>query len=232
MFDFTEIDPQPQETPDNLPAPRPLDIEAAKRAFESYRLKILDAQQYADHLQVQDDGSEKEAIDAAARSKKLLNALETERKRVIEAPDKFVRSVNAFCRTFKQPLDGVASTLRQKIATYQFQKELERRKIQKAMREEAARLQAKLEAEAAQAGIEAPPVMPVPAPKPDSITRTEGGATASIRTQWTGEIEDADKVPREYCSPDEKKISQAIRAGIREIPGVKIFEKPITVLRS
>lgn len=231
MFNFAEV--ETPETIETLPTTRSaLDLEAAKRAFEPYRLKILDAQQYADHLQVQDDGSEKEAIDAAARSKKLLNALETERKRVIEAPDKFVRSVNAFCRTFKEPLDGVASTLRQKIATYQFQKELERRKIQKAMEEEAARLQAKLKAEAAKAGIEAPPLMPVPAPRPDSITRTEGGASASIRTQWTGEITDPDQVPREYCSPDQGKITQAVKAGIREIPGIRIYEKPVTVLRS
>lgn len=235
-FNFAEIDTQPEAAPEvieTLPAPRnALDLDSAKKAFEPYRLKILDAQQYADHLEVQDDATEKEAIDAAARSKKLMNALETERKRVIEAPDKFVRSVNAFCRTFKEPLDGVASTLRQKIATYQFQKELERRKVEKAMQEEAARLQAKLEVEAKEAGVEPPPVMPVPAPRPDSMTRTESGASASIRTAWTGEVIDPDQVPREFCSPDEKKITAGVKSGIREIPGVRIYEKPITVLRS
>lgn len=232
-FNFAEIDPQPQEVFEILPASRDtLDLEAAKRAFEPYRLKIADMRQYADHLEVTSDTNEKEAVDYAARAKRLTNALEDERKRVISDPDKFVRSINAFVRTFRQPLDEVVNTLRSKIGSFAYQKELERRKIQKAMEEEAARLQEKLKAEAAQAGIEPPPVMPVPAPRPDSITRTESGASASIRTAWTAEITDPDQVPREYCSPDEKKIAASVKSGIRAISGCRIFEKPITVLRS
>jgi hypothetical protein len=232
-FNFAEIDPQPQERPETLPATRNvLDLERAKRAFEPYRQKIATMQADADALEIKDEQGEKGAVDAAAQAKRLVTDLEGQRKKVIKDPDRFVRDVNAFVRVFRKPLDEVVNTLRTKIGAFQYQKELERRKIEKAMQEEAARLQEKLKAEAAQAGIEAPPVMPVPAPKPDSVTRTEGGATASIRTQWTGEITDPDQVPREYCSPDEKKINQAVKAGIREIPGVRIFEKPITVLRS
>ena len=171
-------------------------------------------------------------MDAAARAKRLTNALEDQRKKVIKDPDRFVRDVNAFVRTFRAPLDAVVETLRGKIGQHQFSKEIERRKIQKQMEEEAARLQKKLEAEAKQAGIQAPPVMPVPAPRPDSMTRTESGASALIRTAWTGEVIDPDQVPREFCSPDEKKITAGVKSGIREIPGVRIYEKPITVLRS
>jgi hypothetical protein len=230
MFNFAEV-----ETPgtiETLPAPRSLDIDAARRAFEPYRQRIAQMHADADALEIATDEGEKQAVDAAAQAKKLVNALEDQRKTVIGEPDKFVRTVNGFVRGFRQPLDEVVNTLRQKIGAFQYQKELERRKIEAAMREEAARLQEKLKAEAAQAGVEPPPLMPVPAPRPDSITRTEQGASASIRTAWTAEITDPDQVPREYCSPDQTKINQAVKAGVRQIPGVRIFEKPTTILRA
>jgi hypothetical protein len=31
-------------------------------------------------------------------------------------------------------------------------------------------------------------------------------------------------VPREYCIPDNQKIRDAVKMGIREIPGCRIFE--------
>ncbi|MFP4087736.1 MAG: hypothetical protein ACLFUL_13185 [Desulfobacteraceae bacterium] len=230
-FDFSQVnEPETQET---APAIRnPLDLERAKARFGPYREKIADMQTEAEALEIETDEGEKQAVDGAARAKRLTKDLEAQRKAVIKDPDRFVRDVNAFVRSFKRPLDEVVNTLRQKIGGYQYQKELERRKIEKAMQEEARKLQERLKKEAAESGVEPPPITPAPAPKPDNVTRTEGGASASIKTQWTGEIVDPEAVPREYCSPDEKKIRQAVKDGVREIPGVKIYEKPVTVLRS
>jgi hypothetical protein len=39
------------------------------------------------------------------------------------------------------------------------------------------------------------------------------------------EIVDADSVPREFCSPDSKKINEAIKKGIRTIQGLNIHEE-------
>ena len=227
-FNFAEL-----ETPETLPAKvSPLDLERAKQDFEPYRRKISDMQAKADALTVNSHESEQVAVESAAQAKRLLKALDEERKRVIKHPDKFVRDVNSFVRSFRTPLDAMVGILRQKIGEFQYLKELERRKLKKKMEEQAARMKAKMEAEAKESGVEPPPIMPVPAPKPDATTRTESGATASIRTQWVGEIIDPEAVPREYCSPDQQKINQAVKLGVRAIEGVKIFEKPITVLRS
>jgi hypothetical protein len=38
-------------------------------------------------------------------------------------------------------------------------------------------------------------------------------------------------VPREYCCPDEGKIRQAVAAGVRVIPGVKIYEDELVSVR-
>jgi hypothetical protein len=233
-FNFSEMEtPKPETlTPAPIPDREALDLEGAKQAFEPYRRKITEMQAKADALTVNSNDSEQLAVESAAQAKRLLKALEDERKRLIKDPDQFVRGMNAFVRSFRQPLDSLVGTFRQKIGNFQYEKELERRKVAKKMEEESARMKAKLEAEAKEAGIEAPPIMPVPAPKPDSIARTESGATASIRTVWTGEIADPEAIPREYCSPDQRKINQAVKLGVRTIKGVHIYEKPITVLRS
>jgi chromosome segregation ATPase len=51
------------------------------------------------------------------------------------------------------------------------------------------------------------------APKTNQVTRTNF------------DIIDADKVDRIYCSPDEKIIREAIKAGIKEIAGIYIYEE-------
>lgn len=45
-----------------------------------------------------------------------------------------------------------------------------------------------------------------------------------LTVTWKYEIIDPSKVPVQYCSPDTTKIQTAVRSGVREIPGVKIFK--------
>ena len=46
-----------------------------------------------------------------------------------------------------------------------------------------------------------------------------------IRTYTKFTIEDATLVPREYCEPSDKLINSAIKAGITEIAGIKIYQE-------
>ena len=43
--------------------------------------------------------------------------------------------------------------------------------------------------------------------------------------EFKGRIENAKAVPREFCEPVRRLINEAIKSGVREIPGVKIYEK-------
>lgn len=54
--------------------------------------------------------------------------------------------------------------------------------------------------------------------------RTESGTT-STQWRWTFKVTDAEKVPRLYLIADEKAIRAAIAAGVREIPGVYIWQE-------
>lgn len=53
------------------------------------------------------------------------------------------------------------------------------------------------------------------------ITTPQG---VSVIDTWDYRIVDAQAVPRVYCSPDEGLIKAAIKAGIRDIPGVIISQ--------
>lgn len=58
----------------------------------------------------------------------------------------------------------------------------------------------------------------------DTATRT-AKSTTSIRNVWVGEIVEPDAVPRGYCEPSQVLVNAAVRAGKREISGVKVYEK-------
>jgi hypothetical protein len=58
-------------------------------------------------------------------------------------------------------------------------------------------------------------------------TRIRGdyGATAYVIRSWSFEVVDLDRVPREYMSLDVAVVREAIiRDGVREIPGLRIFQ--------
>ena len=53
---------------------------------------------------------------------------------------------------------------------------------------------------------------------------SSAAGTASTKKVWTFEITDQALIPREYLEINEKKIMAGIRFGIREIPGVRIYQ--------
>jgi colicin import membrane protein len=48
--------------------------------------------------------------------------------------------------------------------------------------------------------------------------------TVSVRKVWKFEVEDASRVPSAYRVVDERLIRKAVSEGVRDIPGVRIFE--------
>jgi len=89
----------------------------------------------------------------------------------------------------------------------------------------------KAEEEAAKNAIVAPTVIDPVVQETANITRTETGSAAFSKKPWIFEIKNESAVPREYLSVDEKKIRDAIRMGIREILGVRIYQETQVNLR-
>jgi hypothetical protein len=52
------------------------------------------------------------------------------------------------------------------------------------------------------------------------------------RTDWKYDIMDHNEIPREFLTIDEKKVKASIKAGVRNIPGLKIYSAETAVLKS
>jgi hypothetical protein len=94
-----------------------------------------------------------------------------------------------------------------------------------------AALEKTIEEETVAANAETPLVaFPVVAEQ-DKVVRTAAGS-ASFAHDWTFEIQDVNLIPRNYLVPDEKAIRQAVKGGMREIPGIRIFEQTMAKVRA
>ncbi len=76
-----------------------------------------------------------------------------------------------------------------------------------------------------------PQVANIVLPTAPKVVRTETGS-GYLRMDWTFEITDEAQVPREYLMVNEGLIRNKVKAGIRQIPGVRIFEKPTGITRT
>jgi len=243
LFDenFNLDDPPEPETytePPNVEVNPPAKIDwpsvltTAKQKFNLlYKQKIESLRVTAKAFEIKSDADAGKLTAMAGEAAELTKQLEEKRKVTIKEPDSFVRSLNAFVKTFRDPLSDVVKICKQKIGTYQFEKELERRKKEKKAQDEAAKLQAKMDAEAKAAGVEAPELPPVVMPEKTAPIRTESGS-ANFSTEWVHELEDITKVPWEYLLVNDAKVKLSIKAGIRDIPGLIIKEVPKIGIRT
>jgi hypothetical protein len=53
----------------------------------------------------------------------------------------------------------------------------------------------------------------------------------NVRKNWEFEILNLEEIPREYLVLDDKKVRQAIHSGIRNIPGLRIYQADLVVVR-
>lgn len=75
--------------------------------------------------------------------------------------------------------------------------------------------------------VKSQPAVPVTTTIPSFNSTKNNGLTK----RWTHELVDLGQVPREYLVIDEKKVREAIAAGERNIPGLRIFQSESITLR-
>jgi hypothetical protein len=234
-----------EENAELLPAvSQPMTLEAVKPTFAEYVAAADQIVSGAAKIEVKDQKGKELAVSIGGNVKKIFNKIEAQRKKVTEDERNFVSSVNGYCKMITDKLTAAEVSLKKKISDYDLQQRIELQKREAAAAKAARELQAKLDKEAAEANAKAKadnpeakvivaPQVPEPiVPKESKITRTETGTSSYQRKVWKAEVTDDSLVPREYCSPDIKKINDAVKMGTREIPGVRIWEESTTVFRT
>lgn len=221
----------------------PYDLMPVRDALAPYEDAIAAMQAEADSIVITDEASAEKAVEIASRAKKAGKNLEAARKAFVADPNSYVKEVNGITKYYAEKLAVVEKGIGAKHAVYQRAVEAERRRLEEEAHKEAERLRRAAEEEARKAAEEAKakgeePPAPVqveitaPAvPKTDNVVRSQAG-TAHVRQEWKFAIEDASAVPREYLTVDERAIREAVKNGVREIPGMRVYQETKTIFRT
>jgi len=210
----------------------PFDIAPIKWEMATYSMWVQDMVDDASAHQVIDDASNSKAVQMSLQAKKLSKKIKDKGAEKTKEHRAFVTSVRNLVRMYTDMLNSIEADLKKKIREYSSVKEIERREAEKRAQAEAARLQERINAEAKEKGIEPVQVPEVALPEKQQPVRTEEGS-ASVRKRWTWDHEnyEFEKVPDGYKILDQPTINKAIKAGIRSIPGITIYEDKDVILR-
>lgn len=202
--------------------------------------------------EVTDEASAARAAEILVQAKGAKKAIDKNRLDCASPYRASIKAIDTEFKELGSPIDGVIDRLTQETNQYEKKKRDEeaeaQRKYQAELRERE-RLQAeadaraKRQAEEAERAAEAarraneppppppPPPPPAPAPPPppppppprEKVVRHTSGGSVSTRTEWKFEVVDPAMVPNQYKQIDETQIGKDVRAGTREIPGVRIY---------
>jgi hypothetical protein len=182
----------------------------------------------ANSIEITDDESDVVAAEFLAQVK-------TARKRVDELRHWFTdpleaqkKAIIARFKATDAPLEQAQKIVGGKHIAYTRAKEEAARKEQERLRKLAEARQERAVKRAEEKGLEAPvPVIPMPTIEaPPKTIHTAAGAVTT-RKVWRHEVVDFAALPEEYKVADEVKLGKVVRAGVREIPGVRIFEEMV-----
>jgi len=178
----------------------------------------------ANHHGVENQTEADEANEILKKITHGLKLMEEKRKSFTAPLNQSLKEIN---ETFKQmalPVNAAKTALSDRLMSWRRQEQARiDEERAKAVREEERRRKIQ-EAHAAKGHVVKEDITPVVKPIPFSVNDT-----TKVQLRWTYEIEDDTKIPRDYLTVNGPAITQAVRAGVRDIPGVKIFQKEIAV---
>jgi hypothetical protein len=185
---------------------------------------------------IQDQETNARAVELGNTLKKINKQLQLHQDYFVRPHNEYVKSVRNIFKRFTEPMGTEERNLARKVSDFRRFLENERLRKEAEARRLALELQKKAEDEAKKSADEGAPYVPVAlavpvTPEVPKVTRTAEGS-ASQRKDWTFKVLDPDKVPRDYMVVDEKLIRKAVKGGVREIPGVEIYEDFITSFRA
>ena len=153
---------------------------------------------------------------AAIPARNLAKKLEEAKKTITDPYKRFLNAVNDVARQLTDKLKTVENTYASKMDAWKSQE----RKAIAEQQQIAAELQDTL-------GIAVVPVV-----ETNVSTIRSSGAMSYEQEQWNFEIQDFNAIPREMLMVNEAKIKSLVRAGVRDIPGVRIYKTKKTIIKT
>lgn len=185
------------------------------------------------------------AIAAAGTMKGMVKELESARRARLKPIEEAIKKFNAMCKEFSGPMEAEISRLERAASTYQ----LEQDRILRAKQEEEQRIrdaEAAKERAALETQVHDHPVRGIdnavaalttmPAVQP-AVVAPQAIQGASVERGWDWDLVDAWALARHAPEAVELTVKAAvvnrmIKAGSREIPGIRIYEVATVTARS
>lgn len=176
-------------------------------------------------LIIKDDDSMKEASNMLGIIASAKKNLEKHRKFFVQPLNDQVKRINLWFKGRMEPLEKADGTIRSKVLVFRQEQERRRREEEERLRKLAQKEQKRLEKQAIKKGEPAPPPIPVPIIPEQSKSVHGDFGTVSAKKVWDFEVLDEMKIPREFLMVNEKAVRAAVKAGVRNIPGVRVFQR-------
>jgi len=190
--------------------------------------QAVSLRQYAEARVILTNDDLKPANDDLIIIRKVKKAMEEKRKEYLKPFQDHVKETNDAYKMLMEPIEQADKITAGKMLAFDAE---QKRKIREAEAIDAEKLAlARREAEL-KGGEITVDLTPVEKPEavPDRI-RTDMGSSGQ-RDNWTFTVVDFALVPDEYKMLDSAKVGKLVRAGMRNIPGLDIFNRPSIAIR-
>lgn len=208
---------------------------------EALQKDVLSLESKVKSLKIVDEETRKHASFLLTAVNDAIKGAEAKRKTFVDPLNATVKRINAEFKLITDPLTNLKSIINNEQIRDYNEQEKARKEAEEKARKEAEEKQRKLDArlnktkndehkellELEKANVDANLNDKLEEAK-SSVQRSvfTGVGTTTIKKIWTYEVTDLSKVPEEYKMLNETKVGQVVRAGVREIPGIRIYEKP------
>lgn len=175
---------------------------------------------FSQRLEIKTDEDVASASQTIKKISETGKSIEEQRLKFTKPLNESLKNINAFFKQFSEPLDKADKLIRSKVLWYRQEQEKLRIEAQSKLDENARKEQERLAELAKKKGVEAPKVY-----APQVVEQeTKIGAT-TFRKVWTFKVTDLTKVPVEFLEVNSVLAREAIAKGVREIPGLEIFQE-------
>ena len=149
------------------------------------------------------------ATDIAVKVKITLQEIEDERKEYTAPLNQTLKKLNLAFKELTAPLKEMETQVKEAINSFREKEEQRRQEKEKELKA---------------TGDNGDLIVKTDLP---DIVESNLGETRTVR-RWSFKVIDEKKIPRKYLTLDEKKVNQEIGEGIRNIPGLEIYQRITT----
>lgn len=214
-------DTKPPKTTPAKPKPSAIMLTPVEVALAEVAAPAAAILNQAEAFTITDTASSNKGTEMLVQLKRIEAMVEARKKSLTKPLKDAAKAIESQFRPSVEALDRADGLLRAKMLMY-------RQVVEEAANKARLELIEQSEAAAAEGDNDGALVLAQQAMSTDAAITKHTDTTdghVSVKMMWAFEVEDLNAIPREFFTLDETKVRAAVRSGVRDIAGVRIFQK-------